>query len=134
MYSRLLRVGIVNAPRFFQPKTLLRRCYCTNNKNGSQFLDISRFGPEKTRNFCIIAHIDHGKTTLSDRIMEATGAISSREDASDRALVLDKLQVEKERGITVKAQTCSMIYNFVDGENKEELLYNLIDTPVNSFY
>ncbi|OXU21105.1 hypothetical protein TSAR_012226 [Trichomalopsis sarcophagae] len=76
---------------------------------------------ENIRNFSIIAHVDHGKSTLADRLLEMTGAIRTNSGMQ----VLDKLQVEKERGITVKAQTCSLKYTL---EGKEYLL-NLIDTP-----
>ncbi|XP_043268719.1 translation factor GUF1 homolog, mitochondrial isoform X2 [Venturia canescens] len=76
---------------------------------------------ENIRNFSIIAHIDHGKSTLADRLLEMTGAIK----ANSGHQVLDKLQVEKERGITVKAQTASLKYIYKD----TEYLLNLIDTP-----
>lgn len=76
------------------------------------------------RNFSIVAHVDHGKSTLSDRLLELTGVIQPG-DANKQ--VLDKLDVERERGITVKAQTCSMFY--VDPKSKEEYLLHLVDTP-----
>lgn len=76
---------------------------------------------ERYRNFCIVAHVDHGKSTLSDRLLELTGTIQPGTNKQ----VLDKLDVERERGITVKAQTCSMIYN----HNGEDYLLHLVDTP-----
>jgi len=76
---------------------------------------------ERFRNFCIVAHVDHGKSTLSDRLLEITGTI----EPGGKKQVLDKLDVERERGITVKAQTCTMIYKY----KGEDYLLHLVDTP-----
>ena len=85
--------------------------------------EMDRILQKNIRNFCIIAHIDHGKSTLSDRLLEKSGAINKLQKKDSQ--ILDTLKVERDRGITVKAQTASMIYK----HNKEEYLLNLIDTP-----
>ncbi len=85
-------------------------------------LDLQQFTPDKIRNFSVIAHIDHGKSTLCDRLLEVTGTLSTR---TKNEQFLDKLQVEKERGITVKAQSASMIHEY----KGVSYLLNLIDTP-----
>ncbi|KAI9926112.1 hypothetical protein ASPWEDRAFT_25931 [Aspergillus wentii DTO 134E9] len=111
-----------NAVRFFANSAVWKASKSHARKPVSEVEDrIAAIPIERYRNFCIVAHVDHGKSTLSDRLLELTGTIQPGTNKQ----VLDKLDVERERGITVKAQTCTMIYN----HNGEDYLLHLVDTP-----
>jgi hypothetical protein len=111
------------------PRSLFHRrsvsSAATQQPEQAELLDeLQEIPPSHIRNFCIIAHVDHGKSTLSDRLMEITGAVSK---GNEQAQLLDSLAVERERGITIKAQTVSLLHRC---ETSGELyLLNLIDTP-----
>jgi translation factor GUF1, mitochondrial len=108
-------------PRFFNSSARLLAA-AQQVQQGALEKRIAAIPIERFRNFCIVAHVDHGKSTLSDRLLEITGTI----EPGGNKQVLDKLDVERERGITVKAQTCSMLWKHHDGL---DYLLHLVDTP-----
>ncbi|KAF5725336.1 putative GTP-binding protein lepA [Tripterygium wilfordii] len=113
----------------------LTSSFCSHPRQNDKqnVIDLSQYPPERIRNFSIIAHVDHGKSTLADRLLELTGTIKR---GHGQPQYLDKLQVERERGITVKAQTATMFHKYKNhGANNndehypETFLLNLVDTP-----
>ena len=90
-------------------------------------LDPGATAPERIRNFCIIAHIDHGKSTLADRMLQLTEVVDAR---LMRAQYLDRMDIERERGITIKSQAVRMPWRVREGANAgEQIVLNMIDTP-----
>ena len=106
--SVFLRRRRLKTPKLSTLSAFLHTSSChAKNKTGGGSFDPSSMPLERIRNFSIVAHVDHGKSTLADRILELVGAV---EASADNKQILDKLPVERERGITVKAQTASVIY------------------------
>ncbi|HKH52561.1 MAG TPA: GTP-binding protein, partial [Mycobacterium sp.] len=92
----------------------------------SSFADQTFTAPAQIRNFCIIAHIDHGKSTLADRMLQLTGVVAERDM---RAQYLDRMDIERERGITIKAQNVRLPWTMKGGSGDQDYVLHLIDTP-----
>lgn len=122
-YSGIDLTRRIEVSRFLSRKIhATSRCYARPSPEKAALEKrISDIPIERFRNFCIVAHVDHGKSTLSDRLLELTGTI----EKGGNTQILDKLDVERERGITVKAQTCTMVYN----HKGHDYLLHLVDTP-----
>ncbi|KAL8277389.1 hypothetical protein RQP46_010229 [Phenoliferia psychrophenolica] len=129
MLSRRRARSVISWHDRVREPELTPRCCCRQ-----ELPNLALFPPSRIRNFAIVAHIDHGKSTLADRMLEFTGTIPPTQVSSDRAeedqkneQVLDTLKVERERGITVRAQSATMLYE--DPTDGETYLINLLDTP-----
>ncbi|XP_039118181.1 translation factor GUF1 homolog, mitochondrial [Dioscorea cayenensis subsp. rotundata] len=132
-YRKPLWFPVCSPLRWSFESTLRGLCSQSRQNTKENVVDLSQYPPERIRNFSIIAHVDHGKSTLADRLLELTGTIKR---GHGQPQYLDKLQVERERGITVKAQTATMFHRHalnsnhaMDDNDRPSFLLNLIDTP-----